>query len=197
MRKADARNTYDMGVKFSILAEQDVFMFNQGRLIKVMLLLMMAMTAGALILFALEGQPIKPTAFSLSSQNRMPEIRKTLGIQHDVDLGPWRDIEITYEANNGQLTRDGRLTGSFSSQYHLVINSATINEQGPIFASQKWSVQSPCHIPDYSSATRQTIRICVIKTSDCENGTSRQARLLDTLLTYLVRHFQVDVIPPR
>ncbi|MCF7958202.1 MAG: hypothetical protein K9M57_07130 [Phycisphaerae bacterium] len=172
-------------------------MLNQGRLIKVMLLLMMAMTAGALILFALEGQPIKPTAFSLSSQNRMPEIRKILGIQHGVKLGPWRDVEITYDANEGQLTPTGRLNGSFSSQYHLVINSATINGQGPIFASQKWSLQSPCHIPDYSAATRQTIRICVIKTPDSQNGTSRQARLLDSLLTYLVKHFQVDVIPPR
>ncbi len=172
-------------------------MLNHGRLIKVMLLLMMAMTAGALILFALEGRPIKPTAFSLSSHYRMPEIRNTLGIPHDVDLGQWRDIEISYQYNNGQLTDGGRLSGSFSSQYHLVINSSMIDGQGPIFASPKWSSQSSCDLPDRSLGTPQTIRICVVITSTNENGTSKQVRLLETLVSYLAKHFRVDVLPRR
>ena len=51
--------------------DKDVRMSDQGRLAKVMLVLVVSMTIGALVLLSLQGSPIKPMPFSLSSQSRL------------------------------------------------------------------------------------------------------------------------------
>ena len=67
-------------------------MVSQGRLTKVMLTLIAAMTAGSLLLLTLEGKPIKPMAFSLSSQTQLTSVENALCTETGIKPDYWKNL---------------------------------------------------------------------------------------------------------
>jgi hypothetical protein len=168
-------------------------MSNQGRLIKVMLLLIAAMTAGALVLLGLEGKPIKPMAYSLSSQARLSPLHTALDTESGLTPGRWQQIEYTYLKNAGQLTSRFGPTGSLATGYHFIISDGSVGNDGQIFPSLRWRRQLSCQKPDGSSCGNGNIRICVIRSRAFPTGTPQQNRRLVNLVSKLTKNCQIAI----
>ncbi len=175
------------------LSYKEVLMADQGRLIRVIFLLMAAMTMGALTLLALEGKPIKPMAYSLSGQIGSPAIHKVLGAEVGIESDRWQKVEIFRRSNNGP---NGRLSslgpvGSFAMEYHFVISGGEIGYDGQIYASPRWSRQENCLTSENTSDLNGVVRICLIAKPGQSNGTSSQHCQLKLLVASLKRHCQM------
>ena len=162
-------------------------MVGQGRLAKVIVSLIVAMILGAVVLLALEGKPIRPMAFSLSSQVQLPALEQALGAKGEIEPGRWSRIELSYRPNKGQLSRRHGLTGELAVGYHFVVANGNGAEDGEIFASHGWVEQRRC--PDGDGAgDERTIRVCLVRDTDQPAITERQLQQLETLLGSLNRH---------
>ena len=167
-------------------------MVSQGRLARVMITLMAAMIAGALILLLLEGKPIKPMAFSLSSQAKLTSVGSVLGTEPGVPLHHWRRIEVSYRANLGELSNEHGLTGELGRDFHFVVDDGRACGDGQIFASRQWTQQRPCPSPGEIFDQGNTLRICLVGDPAMPRSTPRQAGQLEALVTSLVRHCQLE-----
>lgn len=165
-------------------------MVDHGRLIKVILALMTAMTAGALLLLGLEGKPIKPMAYSLSSQVNLPPVQQVLGTQHGIQPKYWQRIEIVAYEGPGLLTAEG-LNGPYAGQFHFVIGNGKYGKDGEIYASTPWTKQQPCFL-SRGAANPRTIRICLMGNAK-NQGTPRQSNQLESLVKSLNRNCQSDL----
>lgn len=170
---------------------RDVGVTNQGRLLKVLAVLVATMTGGALVLFTLEGRPVKPMAFSLSSQATLRSIYSTLWMEAGVALAPWEQIEIDTRVDQGELSRWHGLAGKLAREYHFVIANGSAEGDGAIFASIRWTKQLACYVPE-GLGRGSTIRICLITDPEQSGTTGRQARQLEDLVSKLVRHCQIE-----
>ena len=160
----------------------EVSMVNQGRLVKVMFLLMAAMTAGALVLLALEGKPIKPMPFSLSSQTQLRSAHYTLDTQAGIELGRWQRIKVSYQKSLARLSTHSDVpTGSLATNYHFVISNGTASEDGKIFATTRWTRQLACLGTDGTELSRRTIKICLISDTDPPTRSAQQYKQLEEL----------------
>jgi len=173
--------------------DRDVRMNDQGRLAKVMLVLVVSMTAGALVLLSLQGNPIQPMPFSLSSQSRLTSADTALGTEIGIEQGRWQSIEVSYYSSAACLSSSFGLTGEMALRYHFVISDGTEGKDGQIYASNRWVKQLSCLNPGQGSYNGQAIRICLM-VKDCQNplSTSRQMRQLEALVISLSKHCQID-----
>jgi len=170
-------------------ADREVEMVNQGRLTKVMLLLVVAMTAGALVLLALEGKPIKPMPFSLSSQIQLNNIHSTLGTEAGIELGRWNRIEVSYLPEKSNLFSENRLSNQISNDYHFVISNGSLGKDGQIFATHRWLKQLSCN----NLASDRTIKICLITDAATpRKSTLQQTSQLEDLAKSLVLSCQIE-----
>ena len=170
-------------------------MTHQGRLTTVMFALMTAMTVGSIVLLSLEGKPIKPMAFSLASERQSPlsPVHFVLGTEAGLDIARWQKIEITYRANDGQLSSEQGLSGSLALTYHFVISDGKGGQDGQIFASHRWTKQLPCLSLSGLSDDEHTIAICLIGDPDNPQCSPTQARQLEMLANNLMRHCSNDL----
>ncbi len=165
-------------------------MVNQGRLTKVMLMLVVAMTTGALVLLALEGKPIKPMPFSLSSQIQLNNIHSTLGTEAGIELGRWNRIEVSYTSEQSALSLLQSINNKQSQGYHFVISNGSVGKDGQIFATPRWLKQLPCN---NGKASDRTIKICLVTDSAASRkSTIQQASQLEDLAKSLVLSCQIE-----
>jgi len=169
-------------------------MLNQGRLLKAILLLMVAMTAGALILLALEGKPIRPVpmGYSLHSQCRLNSSDIDLQTEVGLELGRWRDIKVYFELNNGCLSSRFGPTGTLAISYHFVISNSgnSTGKDGQIYPTNRWRSQLPClNVP---AGSERTLRVCLLRDSAESKQTVIQGRQLDILQSKLVKLCQIN-----
>jgi len=165
-------------------------MLNHVRLTKVMVVLMVAMTAGALILLTLQGRPIKPMPFSLSRQVRLTAIDDALGTEAGIELGRWKRIHVAYELNNGRLSASRPMTPDLAFGYHFVIADAATGCDGRIFTSSRWVRQLTC-LPTRSVEDSRTIGICILVEPGQTQGSARQERQRHALIANLIEHCQI------
>lgn len=157
-----------------------------------MLLLVGAMTVGALTLLALEGKPIQPMPFSLASQSELSSLQSALGTEAGVEPGRWQRIEIAYRAGNLPVSDAAGISGELALRYHFVITGSEDPADARIFASHRWTQQLACLNPTQGPYDARTIRVCLL-TSDPETplGSARQNAQLESLIDHLVRHCQI------
>lgn len=174
--------------------DKDVIVSDQGRLTKVMLLLIMAMTVGALILLGLEGKPVKPMPFSLSTQIQLASINNAMGTDVGIEPGRWQRVEVFYRNPNQKMDMEKGLTGEWATAYHFIISSRNTGTDGQIYASDRWAKQLSCLHPTEGPYDSQTIRIC-LATEDAHQKTCSdlQALQLQKLVSKLVKTCQIDV----
>ncbi len=168
---------------------------DQGRVTRVMFSLMAAMVAGSAILLTLEGKPIKPMAFSLSSQtqNSLDSVHAALGASAGIQPEKWDRIEISYRSNQGQLSDNQGVTGSLALEFHFVISDGTAGNDGQIFGSHRWTRQLACLDLDNQFEPMGAIRICIIGDPKDPQYTPEQARQLENLASTLIRSCQKDL----
>lgn len=153
---------------------------------------MAAMTTGALILLAFEGKPIKPMAFSLSSQTPLKSVHSVLGTQAGIELGHWQQIEVSYESNQGRLSAGNGPTGSLTMAYHFIISNHATGMDGQIFATYRWARQLECINLKNSSNFPRIIRICLIVEPDDDLITPQQSRQIEKLVSSLKKYCQIS-----
>ena len=167
-------------------------MVNQGRLTRVIIVLVVSMTLGALVLLTLEGKPIKPMAFSLSSQTQLPSVHQVLGTTVGIDVSRWRRIEISYVSSEGiPSLADGR-AGVLSVRYHFIIGNGRAGRDGEVYASHRWIKQFPCLDGSADGDGRDAIKICIIANSRGNRMTPRQASQLEMLVSSLNRNCRTE-----
>ncbi len=163
-------------------------MMNQGRLVTVIITLMVSMTVGAVILLALEGTPLKPMAFSLSSETRLANSPSTLVTDSKIQPERWQSIEVAYEPADQLAPWNGQLSPRLARQYHFVIDNGRCGADGQIYASCGWLEQSPAFDPIRQTSLDGLVRICLLAPSGRHQSTPQQARQLEALIFTLQRH---------
>jgi len=159
---------------------KDADMLDQGRLLRVVFVLMAALTVGAMVLLALEGKPIKPTAFSLAGEPQLNPVHTALATQAGIKPGRWHCFEVLYERHDSPAV---------AMSYHFVIGNGENKQDGQIYSTHHWDKQLACsNTPD----AEHTIRICLISKSAEPGSTPRQKRRLNALVKYLVEQCQIE-----
>ena len=143
-------------------------MSSRERMTKVLSLLELSVTGGAIILRFLQPAPLlNVTAFSLAAAfNPIQQIFET---RVPVDAGKWQYIELHQsgglKGNARSLAEFGRREGLGGSAYHFVITNGRGGPDGRIQVSQQWTEQKTQRaygIGRGLSSAGSTIRICLI-----------------------------------
>ena len=187
-----AKLDYPVGLPLWPVICREAEILNQGRLLKAILLLMVAMTTGALILLALEGKPIRrvPMGYSLHSQSQLNSFDIDLQTEVGLELGRWRDIKVYFELDNGSLSSRFGPTGTLAISYHFVISNGGVGKDGQIYPTNRWRSQLPCL--NTSAGSERTLRVCLLRDSVDSKQTLNQSRQLDILQSKLVKFCRIN-----
>lgn len=178
-----AINAWDIEIKEEPMA-------NQGRLVKVMFSLIAAMTLGAFILLTLEGKPIKPMDYSLSSELKTPldPVYQALATDTGIEPDRWQEIEISFYPNHNSWNADTEPSGSLALDYHFVVSNGLGQSDGLISTTSRWTRQLACLDSDDSRNMQKIIKIALIGDPVMRNRTPKQDRQLEVLVSNLIRH---------
>lgn len=170
-------------------------MSNQPRVAKVLAALLVSMTAGAIVLMALDNNPPSAGPFCLSSYYRLGPVEKAVFSRDVQSPDYWNRIEVYYSGtragNIEQLTSLGGLAGPEDINCHFVICNGLGGSDGQIQTTEKWQRQWSV-VPGrswYGSA--QTIRICVVADGHSSHPTDSQKKRTDALVERLCRKFDI------
>ncbi len=166
-------------------------MNNQGRLVNAIIILMVSMTAGALVLLALEGKPLKPVAFSLSSSSEINTnvSRETIGTRNGITPDKWANIEITFSSDYNEVVNRAT-TGPLDTENHFVICDGSHNSiDGQIIATTTWYNQNSVNDPFASDV----IRVCMLSGNGSFKPTPWQYNRLESLVNRLAKHCNIPL----
>ena len=176
---------------------KDGTMSNQPRVAKVLAVLLVSMTTGAIVLMALGHNPPSAGPFSLWTYYRLDPIRKAIVSRAAQSPGRWNRIEIYYSGTKaGNIEQLASLSGLLTPEdinCHFCLCNGLGGGDGQIQPTEKWQKQWSI-IPGrtwYGSS--QTIRICVIADGQTTAPTDCQIKRLQALADGLCKKFR---IPP-
>ncbi|MBW7988745.1 MAG: hypothetical protein FVQ84_01815 [Planctomycetes bacterium] len=171
---------------------------------KVLVILGISITLGAVILNALGHNPPSAGAFCLSRYYRLGSVKKVILSRADQSTRRWSQIEIDYSStesgNIEQLALLSNVDSPEQVNYHFIICNGNGGQDGLIQPTEKWQRQSPI-IPGQSrddeavfgeTLTEQTIYICVIADNENSFPTDFQVKRTDELVEGLCRKFNIQ-----
>ncbi|MHC4172154.1 MAG: N-acetylmuramoyl-L-alanine amidase [Planctomycetota bacterium] len=171
---------------------------NQPRVAKVLAVLLVSMTAVAIVLMALGHNPPSAGPFSLWTYYRLDPVRKAIASRAAQSPGRWNRIEIYYSGTKaGNIEQLASLSGLLTPEdinCHFCLYNGLGGSDGQIQPTEKWQRQWSI-IPGrtwYGSS--QTIRICVVADVETTAPTDCQIRRLQALAEGLCKKFR---IPPK
>jgi hypothetical protein len=168
----------------------------QLRVWKALLMLLVAMTSGAMVLMALGNNPPSAGAFCLSSYYKLASAEQALMSNVVQEMGRWKRIEVCYSGTKGGniewLAHLQGLSDSQDLECHFVICNGILcnglgGEDGQILTTERWYAQQSVCPSQYGTGDEETIRICVVAdgrsiyATDCQRA--RVRALTDTLCT--------------
>ena len=166
------------------------------RVAKVLAALLVSMTAAAILLMVLSGEPPSAGPFCLSSYYRLDSVEKSTSSRSGQSTNRWSSIEIYYSGtragNIEQLASLNGLSSSADLNCHFVICNGLGGEDGQILASEKWQQQWSVVPNSKWFGSAQTIRICVICDVAASRPSDSQIRRTEALVEYLARKFQIS-----
>ena len=167
-------------------------MTTHSRETKVLVVLGVSITLGAIILNALGHNPPSAGAFCLSRYYRLGSVKKTILSRADQSPGRWSQIEIYVsvpESGNIKSAYGGLsdVGGDEHINCHFVICNGRVGHDGQIEPTEKWQQQSL--VEHYS---KQTIRICVIADDKAKTPTDFQIKRTEALVEELCRKFHIQ-----
>jgi len=169
---------------------------------KVLVILGISITLGAVILNALGHNPPSAGAFCLSRYYSLSPVKKAILSRADQFMRRWSQIEIDY-SESGNIEQLALLSGMDSPDdvnYHFIICNGNGGKDGLIQPTEKWQRQSPI-IPGQSrndeavfceTLTEETIYICVIADNENSFPTDSQVKRTEELVEGLCRKFNIQ-----
>jgi hypothetical protein len=186
----------------------------QSRDKKVLLILGISITLGAVILNALGHNPPSAGAFCLSRYNLLGSLEKAILSRADQSHNYWSRIEIQYSntesGNIEQLAALSNLKSPDHVPYHFIICNGNGGHDGLIQPTEKWQRQSPILVQpsrnrlflagpsrndkqdSHYIISEQTIYICVIANSTTSLPTNFQVKRAEELAGELSRKFNIQ-----
>ena len=185
---------------------------------KVLLILGISITLGAVILNALGHNPPSAGAFCLSRYYLLGSVKKAILSYANHPPGCWSQIEIDISGTeSGNIEQLASLSNAGSAEhinsdreqneevsnglnYHFIICNGNGGHDGLIQPTEKWRRQSSL-IPGQSrndepvfceTLTEQTIYICVIADNETSFPTDFQTKRTEELVEGLCRKFNIQ-----
>ena len=181
---------------------------------KVLLILGISITLGAVILNALGHNPPSAGAFCLSRYYLLESVEKAIRSRANQSQNYWSQIEIKYSntesGNIEELAVINNLKTSDYIPYHFIICNGNGGHDGLIQPTEKWQRQS-CIMSEqsqdrlflagqsrndepssYDIIPEQTIYICVIADSKTTLPTNFQVKRAEELAGELCRKFNIQ-----
>jgi len=172
-------------------------MSNQPRAAKVLAVLLVSMTVGAVVLMALDNTPPSAGPFCLSSYYRLGSIEKTILSQAAQSPNRWNCIEIYYSSTKaGNIEQLASLNGLASPEdinCHFCVCNGLGGGNGQIQPTEKWQRQWSIIPSQTWYGTGQTIRICVIADNKTIRPTDFQIKRVQILVEELCRKFNIQL----
>ncbi|MCF7972653.1 MAG: hypothetical protein K9N55_02445 [Phycisphaerae bacterium] len=170
-------------------------MTNQLRVWKVLLVLLISMTSGAIILMFLGNNAPSSGAFCLSSYYQLESAEAAVASRTEESPDRWSRVEVFYSNTKGGdinwLAARSGLTDARELNCHFVICNGLGGNDGDILTTEKWQNQeSVVPLQNWYSAS-QTIRICVVADGKNSFPTDCQKKRVNTLLRSLTRKFHI------
>ncbi len=165
------------------------------RMTKVLGILVLSVTAGAILLRLLQPAPLmNVTVFSLAAA--FNPIQQIFDTRVPVDSSGWKHIEIhqsgTPSGNALSLAESCRKKALGALAYHFVITNGRGGPDGRIQVSQQWTQQKDARGRQLSREAGSTIRICLIGDFGQEGPPGRvQLSQLELLLRSLQQRCQI------
>jgi hypothetical protein len=167
----------------------------QPRVAKVLVSLLLAMTAGAVVLMALGNHAPSAGPFCLSSYYRLSPVQKATTSRAAQLPQRWNSIEIFYSETTGgnveQLASLAGLQNPDDLNCHFVICSGIGADDGDILPTEKWQRQWSTVQDQNWFGSGQTIRICVVAQTKSLATTDYQVKRTELLTEHLYRKFAV------
>lgn len=171
---------------------------------KVLLILGISITLGAVILNALGYNPPSAGAFCLSRYYLLGSVKRAIGSRADQFQDHWSRIEIDYSSiesgNIEELVSLSDPDGPEEVKYHFIICNGNGGHDGLIQPTEKWQNQSSiiagqsandepifCETP-----IEQTIYVCVIADKETSFPTNFQIKRTEELVEVLCRKFNIQ-----
>jgi hypothetical protein len=170
-------------------------MSNQPRVTKVLMVLLVSMTTGAVVLMALGNHPPSAGPFCLSTYYRLDPIQQAIDSRVTQAPGRWESVEIyfsgTKAGNVAQLASLSGLTNSDDINCHFVICNGLGGSDGQIQTTEKWQKQWSV-IPDHTwYGSSRTVRICLVADGRSVRPTNAQIKRTEALVESLSMKFNV------
>jgi len=170
-------------------------MSNQPRVTRVLMMLLVSMTTGAVVLMALGNHPPSAGPFCLSTYYRLDPIQQAIDSRVTQAPGRWESVEIyfsgTKAGNEAQLASLSGLTNSDDINCHFVICNGLGGSDGQIQTTEKWQKQWSV-IPDHTwYGSSRTIRVCLVADGRSVRPTNAQIKRTEALIESLAMKFNV------
>jgi hypothetical protein len=170
-------------------------MSSQPRVVKVLVALLVSMTAGAVVLMALGNNPPSAGPFCLSTYYRLDSVDHALYSRQAQSADRWDSVEIFFSGTRGgnadRLAEANKLANAAELNCHFVICNGVGAGDGEIESTDRWQVQRSARVEHSSPATDKTIRICLVGNGVSALPTDYQLRRLEILLEALCRRFSI------
>lgn len=169
-------------------------MSNQPRVAKVLIALLVSMTAGAVVLMALGNNPPSAGAFCLSSYYRLDPVEQAIGSRSAQNPQRWSRVEIffseTRAGNIEQLSAMSGLKSTDELNCHFVVCNGFGGTDGLIQTTEKWQRQWSVVPGKTWYGNEQTVLICVIG-EKAASLTDTQVKRTNALITAVSRKFDI------
>lgn len=170
-------------------------MGSQPRAARILICLVVAMTAGAAILMALDHQTISAGAFSLASYSSLGPISEIIATNEPTNNRRWDKIEVFYSNTKGgnlnQLVSLSGLSSSEDLNFHFLVLNSLGGIDGQIQATAKWLNQWSAIPGGTWYGSGNTIRICVIGEGQ-KAASDYQMSRTEELIQELSRKFNIE-----
>jgi hypothetical protein len=168
---------------------------NQSRVTKVLVVLLVSMTTGAVVLMALGNHPPSAGPFCLSTYYRLDPIQQAVCSRVTQAPGRWESIEIYYSGTKaGNIEQIASLSGLVNSDdinCHFVVCNGLGGSDGQIQTTEKWQKQWSV-IPDHTwYGSGRTIRVCLVADGRGIRLSGSQIQRAEALVEALSMKFNV------
>jgi hypothetical protein len=174
---------------------QRKIMSNQPRVTKVLVVLLVSMTTGAVVLMALGNHPPSAGPFCLSTYYRLDPVQQAICSRVAQAPGRWESIEIYYSGTKaGNIDQIASLSGLANSDdinCHFVVCNGLGGSDGQIQTTEKWQKQWSV-IPDHTwYGSSRTIRVCLVADGRGVRLSDSQIKSAEALVESLSMKFNV------
>jgi hypothetical protein len=182
----------------------------QLRVWKALLMLLVSMTAGAMLLMTLGDNPPSAGAFCLSSYYKLASPDQAVASRILQSVGRWQRIEICYSGTRGGniewLAYLQGLARLEDLECHFVLCNGLGGEDGQILTTDRWDSQQSVRPSQDGQYADGTIRICMVSDGRSTYPTDCQIKRVEALIDTLSRRFGIgpesvyypaDMVAPR